>query len=68
MSETEKFNRGDVVRLKSGGLSMTIKSLCGYGGTHGNPGDEPGANCVWMNEKGKVRYSSFPLEILRRCG
>ena len=60
------FKRGDVVRLRSGGPSMTIDSLFGRGGTHGNPEDEPGANCVWIAEDGRTQFQGFYLYTLTK--
>jgi uncharacterized protein YodC (DUF2158 family) len=53
-----KFEAGDVVRLKSGGPSMTLEKASGSGWS-----------CVWFNNASGVHsYASgiFPLEMLEK--
>lgn len=44
---------GDTVRLKSGGVLMTIENI---------EGDE--ATCVWMDDKKEIRRENLPLIVL----
>ena len=40
-----KFNKGDLVQLKSGGPKMTVAEV----GDYGPQGAEDGVQCVWFN-------------------
>jgi len=60
MAEIE-FKEGDVVKLKSGGLSMTIEAFTWNAGR-----DEPHkdrVNCIWFDNK-KLMKESFPTIVL----
>lgn len=46
-----QFTVGDVVQLKSGGPLMTIHAIGDYSPT----GPNPGALCVWFDERKKVK-------------
>jgi uncharacterized protein YodC (DUF2158 family) len=47
------FQVGDVVRLKSGGPTMTVEEI-----------DDAAAYVVWMDAKGSVSRDSFPPQLL----
>lgn len=53
----ESFKAGDVVRLKSGGPSMTV--------VHTNVVGLPnGAACTWFDDKNQVQKASFTQDAL----
>lgn len=49
------FQRGDLVRLRSGGPAMTIDSI---------KGDQ--ADCFWTGVDGQPNAESFPLDVLQK--
>jgi uncharacterized protein YodC (DUF2158 family) len=49
------FQRGDLVRLRSGGPAMTIDSI---------KGDQ--ADCFWTGLDGEPNAERFPLEVLQK--
>ena len=53
----EKFKKGDVVNLKSGGPAMTITGK--------------GRNCdhyvTWFNDDDELQYGEFDDEVLESC-
>jgi len=56
MSDEKKFEPGNVVRLKSGGLKMTV--------------ERAGAReiyCCWFDLKGKLCKASIPQEALEKA-
>lgn len=55
MTESRKFNNGDVVKLNSGGPKMTVS---GYG-------DDGRVVCVWF-EKSKQFNGAFSEEVLKK--
>ena len=61
----QKFQLGDIVRLKSGGPNMTV---CNYA-KYAYQGDEPKYQCRWFDDKHKENFSLFgeqELEIVNR--
>ena len=52
-----EFNKGDVVRLKSGGPSMTVElTQCK---------DDPGKlNCSWFDKDGKRHFDYFDPAVV----
>jgi uncharacterized protein YodC (DUF2158 family) len=58
----DELKQGDVVQLKSGGPSMTIKEIGQY--TYGGSGPLS-ANCTWFDGK-KVFSEFFPLHALQK--
>jgi uncharacterized protein YodC (DUF2158 family) len=53
----ENLKAGDVVRLKSGGPTMTVESV---GELHG----APTVWCTWFGEQHKMERGDFPLDSL----
>jgi uncharacterized protein YodC (DUF2158 family) len=53
----KEFNQGDVVRLKSGGPSMTVAKLDNYGFGRG-------AACMWFPDPKSLEEKVFPLHTL----
>jgi uncharacterized protein YodC (DUF2158 family) len=49
------FQRGDLVRLRSGGPAMTVGSI------KGNQVD-----CFWTGEDGQPNAESFPVDVLQK--
>jgi uncharacterized protein YodC (DUF2158 family) len=49
------FQRGDLVRLRSGGPPMTVDSI------HGNQVD-----CFWSDSDGEPIAQSFPADVLQK--
>jgi uncharacterized protein YodC (DUF2158 family) len=49
------FQRGDLVRLRSGGPAMTVDSI------KGNQVD-----CFWTGEDGQHNAESFPVDVLQK--
>jgi uncharacterized protein YodC (DUF2158 family) len=49
------FQRGDLVRLRSGGPAMTVDSI------KGNQVD-----CFWTGEDGRPNAESFPVDVLQK--
>jgi uncharacterized protein YodC (DUF2158 family) len=49
------FQRGDLVRLRSGGPAMTIDTI---------KGDQ--ADCFWTGVDGEPNAESFPLDVLQK--
>jgi uncharacterized protein YodC (DUF2158 family) len=49
------FQRGDLVRLRSGGPAMTVDSI------KGNQVD-----CFWTGEDGQPNAESFPVDVLQK--
>lgn len=56
------FKKGDVVKLKSGGPSMTISDL----GDYGPLGPADGAKCEWF-EKTKRHEHVFDTAVLTKA-
>lgn len=54
---TDKFEKGDLVRLKSGGPTMTVSKV-------GGPVNPP-IHCKWFSD-GKVQSASFGPESLTK--
>jgi uncharacterized protein YodC (DUF2158 family) len=52
---TGKPEAGDVVRLRAGGLPMTVES-----GTEGE------AKCVWFDKNDKLRRGTFRANVLEK--
>ena len=50
-----RFQRGDLVRLRSGGPAMTVDSV------KGNQAD-----CFWTGEDGQPNAESFPIYVLQK--
>lgn len=59
MSNENKFEVGDIVRLKSGGPDMTVQGMCDFV----NHDDE--YQCQWFAGK-KLEQGHFPAESLVR--
>lgn len=57
MSQQEKFEVGDIVKLKSGGPDMTIQGKDAFG--------EDSFHCQWFSGK-KLERGSFPTNSLER--
>lgn len=59
-----KFQEGDVVSLKCGGMPMVVDSvkkvLCEDGES------KPGVGCVWHDDSGKLHNRNFIDEILEK--
>lgn len=53
MENKNQLKIGDVVKLKSGGISMTIAKI-----------ESGGANCCW-SLKGEIKKTFIPLEALK---
>jgi uncharacterized protein YodC (DUF2158 family) len=49
------FQRGDLVRLRSGGPMMTVDSV---------RGDQ--VDCFWTDPNGQVNAESFPIGVLQK--
>jgi uncharacterized protein YodC (DUF2158 family) len=49
------FQRGDLVRLRSGGALMTVASI------RGNQVD-----CFWTDGEGQTNAESFPIDVLQK--
>jgi uncharacterized protein YodC (DUF2158 family) len=61
----QKFQVGDVVRLKSGGPNMTVSNYA----TYAYEANEPKYQCKWFDEKHKQSLALFreeELEIVNR--
>ncbi|SDY35879.1 Uncharacterized small protein [Allochromatium warmingii] len=65
--QQNEFQIGDVVRLKSGGLKMTVVEYC----DPKNHADKPAVKCKWfeqaeraMTELEKITYDYFPEAAL----
>lgn len=56
----EPLKPGDVVRLKSGGASMTVTTY-----PHGDDGNKQNT-CVWLDVEGHVQTHSFPDVCLKQ--
>ena len=54
------FEIGDKVRIKSGGPVMTVENIGDY--TLYNPG----AKCVWFDDKKKLQDSVFDVKVLEK--
>ena len=52
------FEAGDVVKLKTGGLPMTIETVLGF-----LPGKGAGVCCAWFDEEGLHRDAFDPSEL-----
>ena len=59
----EQFQKGDVVRLKSGGPFMKITALGDYSGWTMSPSDT--ASCIWF-EGDKKQETVFDIAILEK--
>ncbi|WP_167558945.1 DUF2158 domain-containing protein [Bradyrhizobium canariense] len=49
------FQRGDLVRLRSGGPAMTV---------HGINGNQ--VDCFWTGEDGQPNADKFPIDVLQK--
>jgi uncharacterized protein YodC (DUF2158 family) len=49
------FQRGDLVRLRSGGPAMTVDSIRGRQ-----------VDCFWTGENGQPNAESFPIDVLQK--
>jgi uncharacterized protein YodC (DUF2158 family) len=58
---SDDLTKGDVVRLKSGGPLMTIKSVGDHYGTQT-------VWCVWFDQKVVQQSGSFPIEAVEKDG
>ncbi len=58
-----QFQKGDVVRLKSGGPNMTIIDLENFSGYAGGPKND--ASCVWF-EGNKKQEAIFDVAVLEK--
>lgn len=58
---SEQFNKGDVVRLRSGGPPMTVTSV---GEAHMS--STMSVWCVWFDEKGEQKSGTFPIEAVEK--
>lgn len=57
-----EFEKGDVVRLKSGGPSMTVIDIGDY-----SPLDaKDGVKCTWFDDKKKLNTEVFDAAALER--
>jgi len=63
MQHMEQFQKGDVVRLKSGGPCMTITTLGDYSGWTTSPSHS--ASCIWFEEN-KKQETVFDIAILEK--
>ena len=59
----QELQPGDVVKLKSGGPSMTIEGIGKYGQLHSSGPDR--AKCVWF-EKNQQKEGYFELHMLSK--
>jgi uncharacterized protein YodC (DUF2158 family) len=55
LNKNDTAEPGDVVRLKAGGLDMTVE-----GGTEGE------TKCVWFDAQNKLRRGTFRVMTLQR--
>ena len=60
----EQFQKGDVVRLKSGGPYMTITALGDYSGWTPTPSHT--ASCLWFEGK-KKQETIFDVAMLEKA-
>lgn len=60
-----QLQKGDVVRLKSGGERMTVEDLGNYSSL--GVGPKEGAKCVWFDGK-KVLREVFDIAVLEKAG
>jgi|GraSoi2013_115cm_1033766.scaffolds.fasta_scaffold346780_1 uncharacterized protein YodC (DUF2158 family) len=54
----EQWKVGDIIRLKAGGVMMTVVKV-------GNDSSGPGVECTWFDGK-KQAYQVFPPDALER--
>ncbi|MTW11417.1 DUF2158 domain-containing protein [Pseudoduganella eburnea] len=54
------FEKGVVVKLKSGGPKMTVVGV----GDYGPIGPEDGVQCTWFDEKNKLQSQTFDAAVL----
>ena len=59
---SSEFQKGEVVRLKSGGPNMTVENV----GQRGMTGD-PTVWCVWFDLERKRQRDTFTPEALERA-
>ncbi|MGI4776942.1 MAG: YodC family protein [Janthinobacterium lividum] len=62
------FSKGDVVKLKSGGPTMTVADTGSYAGGMGT-GPEDGVKCVWFDTVRGVQKSNeqvFDAAVLQK--
>ena len=57
----EGLRVGDIVKLKSGGLKMTIEKIAKFGNDK-----EEKAMCQWFDDKGVVKRDIFELTSLEK--
>lgn len=60
-----KFQKGDVVQLKSGGPLMTVENTGNYGGGMSSRPAFEGALCLWFDGS-EVKRESFANEVLAK--
>ncbi len=56
MGDTQEFQTGDIVQLRSGGPKMTVEHMGAAGGT---------VRCQWFSGK-KPAWGDFPFKSLAR--
>ena len=62
MSEAEKIEIGDVVKLKSGGPELTVTNV----GKLWETSDVLHAWCAWFSDDGKNHEGTFPCASLEK--
>jgi uncharacterized protein YodC (DUF2158 family) len=55
-----KFQKGDIVKLKSGGPIMTVQNIGNYTTI------EDGVLCVWFSEKKELKEEVFDASVLQK--
>lgn len=58
---SNQFQKGDVIRLKSGGPAMTVTSV---GEAHMS--SAMSVWCVWFDVKGEQKNGTFPIEAVEK--
>jgi len=62
MNAEMKVEKGDTVRLKSGGPTMTIQKIDKFS----SEGMDLGAVCVWFNKEKEPRERIFDVDVLTK--